>query len=180
MQGITGDIRFDNYGMRNESYIEVLELDQMNGRPDFQKFATYEANNTIQLHRNSSDLSNKTQLSIQTKVFKVIIHDEKPFVQLKKPDYSIQNAVQNVTENDKYEGFAVDLIAAIAKISGFKYEITTGKVTGKENIITKEWDGIVGKLVRKVSIHISKWIRLEPNFVLFFLDYRKPIWRLVT
>lgn len=135
--------------MRNESYIEVLELNQMDGMPYFQPFATYDANNKIQLLRNSTDLSNKTQLSIHNKVFKVIIHDEKPFVQLKKPDYSIQN----ITENDKYEGFAVDLIAEIAKICGFKYEITTGKVTGKENKITKEWDGIVGKIVKKVSIH---------------------------
>lgn len=135
--------------MRNESYIEVLELNQVDGMPYFQKFATYDTFSKIQLLRNFTDLSDKTQISVHSKVFKVIIHDEKPFVQPKKLGYTIQN----ITENDKYEGFAIDLIAEIAKICGFKYEITINRVTGTENPITKEWDGIVGEIVKKVSFH---------------------------
>lgn len=119
--------------------------------PGFQSFITYDTNNEIQLLFDSTDLSDETQLSIKSKIFRVIIHDEKPFVQLKGVFYN----TQSITENDKYEGFAIDLIEEIAKICGFKYNITINKVTGKENAVTREWDGIVGEIVNKVSFSIS-------------------------
>lgn len=57
----------------------------------------------------------------------------------------------NTTQNDMYEGFAKDLIDAIAGKCGFKYKITTSKEYGKENPITKQWNGIVGEIVDKRS-----------------------------
>lgn len=61
------------------------------------------------------------------------------------------SAAENNTENDKYEGFAKDLIDEIAKKCGFRYEIIIGGEYGKENPVTKEWNGIIGEIVNKVS-----------------------------
>lgn len=55
------------------------------------------------------------------------------------------------TQNDMYEGFSKDLMDEIARICGFRYNITTSKEYGKENPETKQWNGIVGEIVNKRS-----------------------------
>lgn len=52
----------------------------------------------------------------------------------------------------KYEGFSKDLFEKIAEICKFEYETIVYENTypyGKENIKTKEWNGIVGEIVKK-------------------------------
>lgn len=50
--------------------------------------------------------------------------------------------------NDMYEGFAMDLLEKIATRCRFKYEIRIEKEYGKENPVTKQWNG---KFIRKRS-----------------------------
>lgn len=59
---------------------------------------------------------------------------------------------ENVTDNDRYEGFGKDLVDAIAAKCGFKYTITTEIKYGNEDRVTKQWDGIIGEIVNKVKI----------------------------
>lgn len=61
------------------------------------------------------------------------------------------NLAENMTENDMYEGFAKDLIERIAVFCKFKYEIIIGAEYGKEDATTKQWNGIIGEIVNKVS-----------------------------
>lgn len=49
---------------------------------------------------------------------------------------------ENRTMNDMYEGFAMDLLEKIATRCRFKYEIRIEKEYGKENPVTKQWNGV--------------------------------------
>lgn len=56
-------------------------------------------------------------------------------------------------DNDRYEGYCVDLAAEIAKHCGFKYQLKIvgdGKY-GARDAETKIWNGMVGELVYGVS-----------------------------
>jgi len=59
----------------------------------------------------------------------------------------------NLTGNDRYEGFCIDLLKEIAKIVGFQYQIEVVKdgKYGVENPDTHEWNGIVRDLIDGVS-----------------------------
>lgn len=53
------------------------------------------------------------------------------------------------TDNERYEGYCVDLAAEIAKHCGFKYQlriVADGKY-GARDAETKIWNGMVGELV---------------------------------
>lgn len=56
-------------------------------------------------------------------------------------------------DNDRYEGYCVDLAAEIAKHCGFKYQLKIvgdGRY-GARDAETKIWNGMVGELVYGVS-----------------------------
>lgn len=82
---------------------------------------------------------------------------EAPYVMLKK------NADLFV-DNERYEGYCVDLAAEIAKHCGFKYQLKIvgdGKY-GARDAETKIWNGMVGELVYGVSV----WAFLTPHIKL--------------
>lgn len=57
------------------------------------------------------------------------------------------------TGNDRYEGFAIDLIQEMSLILGFNYtfEVQADNVYGSFNNITKKWNGMLGKIIAGVS-----------------------------
>lgn len=62
------------------------------------------------------------------------------------------------TDNERYEGYCVDLAAEIAKHCGFKYQLKIvgdGKY-GARDADTKIWNGMVGELVYGVRFKKKK------------------------
>lgn len=56
----------------------------------------------------------------------------------------------DLTVEQMYEGFGIDLIQAIATMCKFRYEIEVTKIEyGKEDPITKQWTGVMGKIINK-------------------------------
>lgn len=55
------------------------------------------------------------------------------------------------TENDTFEGYAYDLIEAIAKQMNFTFEFIRYNETGVYDKETKRWNGLIGDLVERVS-----------------------------
>lgn len=59
--------------------------------------------------------------------------------------------------NDRYEGYAVDLIEKLSELSNFKYEFTiqadgaNGLLMDCPNGTKACWDGMVGKIMDEVS-----------------------------
>lgn len=58
-----------------------------------------------------------------------------------------------MTGNDRYEGFAIDIINEMSKILGFNYtfEVQTDNAYGSLNQTTGEWNGMLGKIIAGVS-----------------------------
>ncbi|XP_036342495.1 glutamate receptor ionotropic, kainate 2-like [Rhagoletis pomonella] len=56
---------------------------------------------------------------------------------------------QNVTGNERYMGYAVDLIKEIAELMNFEYIFVpvADNQYGKYNKETKQWNGIIGELI---------------------------------
>lgn len=60
-------------------------------------------------------------------------------------------------DNERYEGYCVDLAAEIAKHCGFKYQLKIvgdGKY-GARDAETKIWNGMVGELVYGVGVFFA-------------------------
>lgn len=59
---------------------------------------------------------------------------------------------QNLTTNDRLEGFCIDLLKTIAEMLGFKYELylVPDRKFGAENTSTGEWSGLVKEIIEKV------------------------------
>lgn len=55
--------------------------------------------------------------------------------------------------NDRYEGFAIDIIQEMSKMLGFNYtfEVQTDGIYGSFNNVTKKWNGMLGKIIAGVS-----------------------------
>lgn len=60
------------------------------------------------------------------------------------------------TGNDRFEGFAIDLIIELSQILGFNYEfkLQEDKHYGKcINEITNEWNGMINEVISGVRNH---------------------------
>lgn len=56
--------------------------------------------------------------------------------------------------NDRYEGFAIDIIQELSKILRFNYTFEEGeKSYGNADQKTGKWDGLIGQLMRFVSFY---------------------------
>lgn len=54
--------------------------------------------------------------------------------------------------NDRFEGFAIDLIHALAEMEGFNYSfyIREDKKNGKK-LPDGQWDGMIGDIIKEVG-----------------------------
>lgn len=77
----------------------------------------------------------------------------------------LKDSTVELTGNDRYEGFAVDLIEALAPLLGIKYEIIIQEDEnfGEYNNETQKWDGMIGKIISGVSWMHEQAISANPN-----------------
>nr|BAC19820.1 AMPA GluR2 [Taeniopygia guttata] len=137
VEGLTGNIKFDQNGKRINFTINVMELKSTGPRKigywsEVDKMVVNPLDGP--LGNGSSGLENKT--IIATTIL------ESPYVMMKKNHEMLEG-------NDRYEGYCVDLATEIAKHCGFKYKLTIvgdGKY-GARDADTKIWNGMVGELV---------------------------------
>lgn len=66
----------------------------------------------------------------------------------------LRETVSKMSGNDQYEGFAIDIIHEISKMLGFNYtfSVQTDNVYGSLNQETKEWNGMLRKIIDGVCI----------------------------
>lgn len=82
----------------------------------------------------------------------------------------LKDSTIELTGNDRYEGYAVDLIEALVPILGVNYEII---IQADENVgiydnQTQTWDGMIGKIISgiadlaigiSVSVHCTRTVQ---------------------
>ncbi|MPC76685.1 Glutamate receptor ionotropic, kainate 1 [Portunus trituberculatus] len=69
---------------------------------------------------------------------------------LQTPPYTmLRKSSDQLTGNDRFEGFCIDIIKEISRQHGFNYsiEISPDGAYGSKNPITQEWNGIVRELI---------------------------------
>uniref|UniRef100_A0A8D3D3U3 Glutamate receptor n=1 Tax=Scophthalmus maximus TaxID=52904 RepID=A0A8D3D3U3_SCOMX len=126
VQGMTGNIQFDNYGRRTNYTIDVYEM--KTGGPRKVRW--------------SGDLCRLSSINLENRTIVVTTIMEAPYVMYKKNYMHLEG-------NDRYEGYCVDLASEIAKHVGIKYKLSIvmdGKY-GARDPETKTWNGMVGELV---------------------------------
>uniref|UniRef100_A0A3B5LW12 Glutamate receptor n=1 Tax=Xiphophorus couchianus TaxID=32473 RepID=A0A3B5LW12_9TELE len=130
LQGMTGNIQFDNYGRRTNYTIEIHEMKKDGPK----KCIGMCRLRLISLCRLAAGTS--------TQDFICLNQQEAPYVMYKKNYMHLEG-------NDRYEGYCVDLASEIAKHVGIKYKLSIvmdGKY-GARDPETKTWNGMVGELV---------------------------------
>uniref|UniRef100_A0A3Q3FWX2 Glutamate ionotropic receptor AMPA type subunit 2 n=1 Tax=Labrus bergylta TaxID=56723 RepID=A0A3Q3FWX2_9LABR len=136
VDGLTGNIQFDQYGKRINYSVTVMEL-KNNGPVKIGYW-----NEVDKMVVTKSDFYPNDTSGMENKTVIVSTILEAPYVMLKKNSELFQ-------DNDRYEGYCVDLAAEIAKHCGIRYQLKIvgdGKY-GARDAETKIWNGMVGELV---------------------------------
>ncbi|XP_071628678.1 glutamate receptor ionotropic, kainate 2-like isoform X6 [Temnothorax longispinosus] len=138
IHGLTGLIRFDTAGFRTEFQLDIVNL----GNGGLYKVGRWETNFGIQWKPGYRIPGVDDDKSLRDKHFLVLISLTDPYGMRK-----ISSHV--VTGNDRYEGFAIDLIQEMSKMLGFNYtfEVQTDNDYGSFNNVTKKWSGMLGKII---------------------------------
>ncbi|XP_045580950.1 glutamate receptor 1-like, partial [Salmo salar] len=138
IDGLTGHIQFNEKGRRTNFTVSVMELAPSGPKKvgywnEDEKYVS-----TATFMRGSNDSS----YGLQNRTYIVTTILESPYVMLKKNH-------DQLSGNDKYEGYIVELAAEIAKHVGYHYKlkvVSDGKY-GARDPETKMWNGMVGELV---------------------------------
>uniref|UniRef100_A0AAQ4RKC9 Glutamate receptor n=1 Tax=Gasterosteus aculeatus aculeatus TaxID=481459 RepID=A0AAQ4RKC9_GASAC len=136
VDGLTGNIQFDQHGKRVNYSVNIMEL-KTNGPV---KIGYWNEADKMAVTKSDVFANDTTGMENKTVIVTTIL--EAPYVMLKK------NA-DSYVDNERYEGYCVDLAAEIAKHCGFKYQLKIvgdGKY-GARDAETKIWNGMVGELV---------------------------------
>ncbi|XP_026531624.1 glutamate receptor 2 [Notechis scutatus] len=163
VEGLTGNIKFDQNGKRINFTINVMELKSTGPR----KIGYWSEVDRMVVNP-LDGLSGNDTSGLENKTIVVTTILESPYVMMKKNFELLEG-------NERYEGYCVDLAAEIAKHCGFKYKLTIvgdGKY-GARDAETKIWNGMVGELVYgKADIAIAPLtITLVREEV---IDFSKP------
>ncbi|XP_076995806.1 glutamate receptor 2 isoform X2 [Tamandua tetradactyla] len=163
VEGLSGNIKFDQNGKRINYSINIMEL-KTNGP---RKIGYWSEVDKMVVTLTELPSGNDTS-GLENKTVVVTTILESPYVMMKKNHEMLEG-------NERYEGYCVDLAAEIAKHCGFKYKLTIvgdGKY-GARDADTKIWNGMVGELVYgKADIAIAPLtITLVREEV---IDFSKP------
>lgn len=132
--GYTGDLKFDKFGQRIDFNLEFILLKNNT----FKKVGTWNKDERLaDRSRQSDDFGLQ---AIKNKTLKVTIARTSPYVMYKE-NYTELN------ENDRYEGYCIDLMNKLAKKLHFKYvlqEVADGQYGKIQN---GSWTGMVKELL---------------------------------
>ncbi|XP_015124611.1 glutamate receptor ionotropic, kainate 2-like [Diachasma alloeum] len=123
-----------------------------------------------------ADREAHAQQSIEKRMFIVTTRKGEPYVMEVLDGSSRGSAFLGTTK--RYEGYAVDLIEELAKILKFSYsfELVPGNNYGNEDPNTRQWDGLIGRLLRRETdlaicdLTITKARETAVDFTMPFMD----------
>ncbi|TMS22035.1 Glutamate receptor ionotropic, delta-1, partial [Larimichthys crocea] len=173
--GLTGTMDFKDSGSNSHVQFEILgsSFSETFGK-DIKRLATWDSVHGL----NGSLKESRIENGMQGVTVKVVTLLEDPFVMV----------AENILGQPKrYKGFSIDVLDALAKILGFKYEIyqVADSKYGSQ-LANGSWNGMIGDLINKRADLAVSAITITPereNVVDFskrYLDYsvgillRKP------
>ncbi|XP_075228075.1 glutamate receptor ionotropic, kainate 2-like isoform X2 [Lycorma delicatula] len=136
-EGMTGQMGFDEEtGHRTFFSIEIVQLVEKG----FKKLGSWDPKYGINYSRSTSEMEGEQLQNIKNKTFIVASKIGSPYLEKK--------AGEGLKDNDRFEGYSLDLIDEIAKELGFTYIfrlVPDGK-HGSLNKKTGQWDGLIREL----------------------------------
>ncbi|CAL1539084.1 unnamed protein product [Lymnaea stagnalis] len=143
--GLTGITEFNENGRRNNF---SLMLTSVTGTDSYLRghwyhdYEPYVLKKQLQFYDESHHLNGtSTPFPLKGRTAQVVMIEEKPFTMLKRDHMLLRG-------NNRFEGFAVELIKDISKMLEFDYEIylvNDGKFGNK--MANGEWNGMIGELL---------------------------------
>lgn len=132
--GYTGDLKFDKFGQRVDFNLEYV----LHKNNTFKKVGTWSM--VDKLHDRSKSSFDFGLQAIKNKTLKVTVALTEPYVMKVKSD-------SELTGNDRYEGYCIDLMNKLAKKLQFNYVISevAGGAYGK--IQNGSWTGMIRELL---------------------------------
>ncbi|KAE9552081.1 hypothetical protein FO519_004707 [Halicephalobus sp. NKZ332] len=140
LEGTTGKMNFDENGKRKNFEFFIYEMRQ---KSTWTKTSLWSENNLISFSPKQKETDSKdTRLHL-----KVTVYLEEPFVMIKSNMETL-----NLTGNEIYEGYCIDLLEKIAQLRNFTYEIheVKDKTYGVKEP-SGRWTGMVGELQSGVA-----------------------------
>uniref|UniRef100_A0A672NB84 Glutamate receptor n=1 Tax=Sinocyclocheilus grahami TaxID=75366 RepID=A0A672NB84_SINGR len=166
ISGLTGLMDFRSNGVNSHVQFEILgtSYSETFGK-DVKRLATWDSDRGL----NGSLRENRAEHGMQGITLKVVTLLEEPFVMV----------AENILGQPKrYKGFSIDVLDALAKILGFKYDmyqVADGKYGSPQ--ANGSWNGLIGELMGKRADVAISAITITPdreNVVDFskrYLDY---------
>ncbi|XP_076352002.1 glutamate receptor ionotropic, kainate 2-like isoform X2 [Tachypleus tridentatus] len=135
-RGLTGEIKFDKYGFRSEFNLKLIDLTHAG----LQEVGDWNLNVGIRITGNSTKAFEEVKASLKNKTLVITTLTNPPYISLKEG--------VTLKDNNRYEGYCVDLIEEIAKILRFKYVFreVADRTYGKKNE-WGEWNGMIRELI---------------------------------
>ena len=143
LKGLTGPIKFDpDYNYRSDFILDILEQKKADtGISGWKKLGTWDPRNKINITRNFTTEEMDVKEALRNKTLRVTVPtNAEPYVMLQENN-------QNLTGNDRFEGYCIDLIQDISKILGFKFEIYPAPNNAYGSFKNGEWNGMIRELL---------------------------------
>nr|AWT23260.1 IR15 [Hycleus cichorii] len=147
---LSGPIAFNKFGQRSSFQLEIMELKNHK----FRVTGTWDSNNPNMINSTitSEDREKEKVQEISGRMFKVVSRIGPPYLMRKPP---IEG--RPYVGNNRFEGFAMDLIDEICKILNctYQFEIVPDNNYGSYDPKKKSWNGLIGYLLdRKADLAI--------------------------
>lgn len=167
MQGLTGLVKFDTAGYRSEFQLDILSL----GEDGLRKIGVWNNTEPIRWITKPVVQQPQEQLSMQNITFRVLISLTKPYAWLK-------DSLTMRVGNDRFEGYAIDIIQELSNILGFNYTfiVQEDKKYGVYNNISG-WNGMLGKIINNeadlaiTDLTITEQREKDVDFTLPFMSF---------
>ncbi|XP_077977877.1 glutamate receptor ionotropic, kainate 2-like [Glandiceps talaboti] len=145
--GLTGSIEFDDKGVRTNVTMDMLELHDAK----LIKVGFWEPSKGTNYTMVPSVVKPNVTNALKNRTFIVTTILENPYVM----EVASENG-EILAGNDRYKGFCVDLLAEIANILGFEYELKLVPDGKYGALVDGKWNGMVGQLIaRKADLAVA-------------------------
>ncbi|XP_071521274.1 glutamate receptor ionotropic, kainate 2-like isoform X2 [Panulirus ornatus] len=147
LSGLTGHIEFDALGFRTDFTLDIVELSKDN----LTKVGTWSRKTGANYTRTYEDTYKKIVDGLQNKTLIISFAYNDPYIMRKESS-------EQLTGNDRYEGFCIDLLNEISKILKFNYTLVPvpGNAYGARVKETGEWNGMIRELLdRRAEMAIT-------------------------
>uniref|UniRef100_A0AAV2K6X3 Ionotropic glutamate receptor L-glutamate and glycine-binding domain-containing protein n=1 Tax=Knipowitschia caucasica TaxID=637954 RepID=A0AAV2K6X3_KNICA len=137
-EGLTGHVEFNSKGQRTNYTLKILEKH----RGGHREIGMWFSNNTLVMNSTSLDLNSSESLANKTLTITTIL--ESPYVMRKA-------RFQDLSGNDRYEGFCVDMLRELSHLLHFSFRlklVDDGQYGAPEP--NGSWTGMVGELINRV------------------------------